>query len=511
MKNERNYAVLLSDILNELECRVITGDPACEVTSVEFDSRRVTSGSVFVCIIGFSVDGHSFAGSAAKAGASCVIVDSEREGFEDSELIEAVRGTSCVVAETKDTKKALAVAAAAIDGHPERGMNVYGITGTKGKTTSTFMLKKILETSGKRSGLIGTVCNIIGDEKIEAKHTTPESSHIFGMMRSLREKDIDNLVMEVSSQGLKLDRVYGIRYHAAAFTNLYEDHIGKNEHPDMQDYFNCKLKIFDSCDTAVVNADCEQADEVIRYASDRCEVLTYGIESDADFKAENLKLERRGHVTGTRFNVTGKYLSGEFFVAIPGRFNVANALCAIALAYCAGCGTEDMVRALSGISVPGRMQPIENNLGLNILVDYAHNAAALENAVKTLKECTEGRVITVFGCGGDRSKTRRFEMGEVSGNLSDYTVITSDNPRTEDPMAIIENIITGINKTDGKYEVEADRASAIKRSISLAKPGDTVLIAGKGHEDYQIFADRTIHFDDAEQALKAVKEIQDGV
>ena len=502
--------MLLSDILKELDSRIISGDPACEVTSVEFDSRRVQAGSVFVCIKGFTVDGHSFAGSAAASGAACVIVDADREGFEDEALIEAVKGTDCVLVETKDTKKALAVTAAALKGHPEKELDIYGITGTKGKTTSTFMLRAIFEAAGKTSGLVGTVCNLIGDEKIKAKHTTPESSEIFGMMRSLKEKGGDSLVMEVSSQGLKLDRVYGIKYRAAAFTNLYEDHIAPEEHPDMEDYFNCKLKLFDNCETAIVNADCEQASKVCEYASSRCKVLTYGIDSDADFKAEDLTLERRDHVTGTKFTLKSSYISGEFFVALPGRFNVSNALCAIAMACCAGCGEETIRNALANVSVPGRMQPVENNLGLNILVDYAHNAAALENVLLTLKKYTEGKVITVFGCGGDRSVTRRFEMGEVSGKLSDKTIITSDNPRSEDPMAVIAHIINGIGKTQGEFEVYADRASAIRHAIKIAEPGDTVLIAGKGHEDYQIFKNETIHFDDAEQAAKAVNEVENG-
>ena len=503
-------AVLLSDILKELDSRIISGDPSCDVTSVEFDSRRVQEGSVFVCIKGFNVDGHSFAGNAASSGAACIIVDADREGFEDEALIEAVKGTSCVIVETKDTKKALAVTAAALKGHPERELDIYGITGTKGKTTSTFMLRAIFEAAGKKSGLIGTVCNLIGDEKIKAKHTTPESSEIFGMMRTLKDKDGDSLVMEVSSQGLKLDRVYGIKYRAAAFTNLYEDHIAPEEHPDMEDYFNCKLKLFDNCEQAIVNADCEQASKVCEYASSRCKVLTYGIDKDADFKAEDLTLERRDHVTGTKFTLKSKYISGEFFVALPGRFNVSNALCAIAMAVCAGCDEDSIRTALAAVSVPGRMQPVENKLGLNILVDYAHNAAALENVLLTLKKYTEKKVITVFGCGGDRSTTRRFEMGEVAGRLSDKTIITSDNPRSEDPMAVIAHIINGIGKTNGKFEVYADRASAIRHAISIAKPGDTVLIAGKGHEDYQIFKNETIHFDDVEQAAKAVDEIENG-
>ena len=508
---ERNPAVLLSDILKELDSRVITGDTACDVTSVEFDSRNVTEGAVFVCIIGFNSDGHSYIEGALDKGARCIVVDSEREGFGEEELAAMTSGTGCTVVEVKDTKKALAVIASSFYGHPEKQMDIYGITGTKGKTTSTFMLRSILETAGKKAGLIGTVCNIIGGEKITAAHTTPESSNIFKMMGSLRDKNISNLVMEVSSQGLKLDRVYGFGYKAAAFTNLFEDHIGENEHPDMADYFNCKLKIFDRCETAVVNLDCAQAADVIAYASPKCRVLTYGMNENADFRASDIKLERRGHVTGTKFTLTGKYLSGEFFVALPGKFNVSNALCAITMAYCAGCDEDSMISSLASISVPGRMQPVENNLGLNILVDYAHNAAALESAINTLKEYTEGRVITVFGCGGNRSTERRFLMGEVSGNLSDYTVITSDNPRKEEPMAIIDNIETGMKKTSGKYEIEPDRATAIKLSIAMAKPGDTVLIAGKGHEDYQILGKTKIHFDDVEQAYKAVMEIQGGV
>ena len=499
--------MLLSEIIKELDYRVITGEPAADVTSVEFDSRRVLPGAVFVCIKGFKTDGHRFISSAVEKGAVCVIVEADREGFDEDELKKAVEGTSCVVAEAADTKKALALIAATLEGHPERDIDVYGITGTKGKTTSTFMLRNMFEACGKKAGLIGTVCNIIGGEKIEAVHTTPESSRVFGMMRSLKEKDISNLVMEVSSQGLKLDRVYGLRYRAAAFTNLYEDHISPEEHPDMEDYLNCKLKIFDVCGTAVVNADCEPADKVISYASSRCKVLTYGIEKDADLRAENLRTERAGHVTGTRFDVTGKYVSGEFFVALPGKFNVYNALCAIGLAYCAGIDEASMREVLASISVPGRMQPVENTLGLNILVDYAHNAEALKSAIKTLKEYTAGRVITLFGCGGDRPKIRRFEMGEVSGLLSDYTVITSDNPRTEKPEAIIEDILTGINKTTGKYEVEPDRTTAIKLAIAMAKPGDTVLIAGKGHEDYQEINGVKYHFDDAEKAAEAVRKL----
>ena len=314
--------------------------------------------------------------------------------------------------------------------------------------------------------------------------------------------------MEVSSQGLKLDRVYGIRYRCACFTNLYEDHIAPNEHPDMEDYMRCKLKIFDNCENGIINTDCEAGRQAAEYASSRCNVITYGLAEGAQVRASDLTKKRMGHVTGTEFTVTSPFYNGRVFTALPGEFNVYNALCAITCAGVLGVDFEAVKQALGEISVPGRVQPVENNLEITILVDYAHNAAALESVVRTLRDYTEGRIITVFGCGGNRSRTRRFEMGEVSGNLSDYTVITSDNPRNEAPEAIIEDIVTGISKTSGKYEIVQDRSEAICRAIEMAAPGDTVLIAGKGHEDYQIFADKTIHFDDHEQAQLAVKKAE---
>ena len=368
------------------------------------------------------------------------------------------------------------------------------------------MLRAILEQSGRDTGLVGTVCNIIAGKRTHAEHTTPESRELYGMMDTLTRSGSESLVMEVSSQALKLDRVRGITYRTAAFTNLYEDHIAPNEHPDMEDYLSCKLKIFDSCKTGILNLDCAVADKVKEYCKGRTDLITYSIDGDADFVARNLRPERRGHVTGTVFELDCKYYKCDIFVALPGKFNVYNALCAICSAVTEGVNIDDIKAALENISVPGRMQPIENNSGVNILVDYAHNAPALESVLNTLKEYTKGRIITVFGCGGNRSVTRRFEMGEVSGNLSDYTIITSDNPRKEEPDAIIADIVTGISKTEGKYEIEPDRSKAIRLSINMAKEGDTVLIAGKGHEDYQIFADKTIHFDDCEHARDAVNE-----
>ena len=498
----------LVEVLKNTDFRLISGDLDKEITSVEYDSRKVSEGSLFVCVKGFTVDGHSFAGKAAEQGASALVVDAGRKGFPDEELKRLADTYNISIVEMEDTHKHLSDLSSNLYEHPEKNIAVYGITGTKGKTTTAFMLREILESAGKKTGLIGTVCNIIAGEKTHSSHTTPESRDLFEMMSRLEKSGSGDLVMEVSSQALKLDRVRGIRYRTAAFTNIYEDHIAPNEHPDMEDYISCKLSIFDSCDTGILNVDCSAADRVLEYCRDRIDLLTYSIEGKADLVARKLRPERRGHVTGTVFELDSEYYRGDIFVALPGKFNVYNALCAICTAYREGIAIDAVKKALENISVPGRMQPVENNSGVNILVDYAHNAAALENVLDTLKEYTEGRIITVFGCGGNRSKTRRFEMGEVSGRLSDYTIITSDNPRNEEPGAIIGDIVTGISKTDGKYEIEPDRSKAIRLAVSIAKKGDTVLIAGKGHEDYQIFADRTIHFDDCEQARDAVIELE---
>lgn len=494
----------LEKVLKDIEYRLISGDLDKEITSVEYDSRKVTSGSLFVCVKGFTVDGHTFATTAAEQGASAIVVDSVREGFPDGQLKSMTDKYGLSIVEINDTHKFLSDLCANYYDHPENRIAVYGITGTKGKTTTSFMLREILEQSGRKTGLVGTVCNIISGEKTHSSHTTPESRDLYEMMNKLAESGSGDLVMEVSSQALKLDRVRGIRYRTAAFTNLYEDHIAPNEHPDMEDYISCKLRIFDSCDTGILNLDCSVAERILAYCKGKTELLTYSIEGNADFVARDLRPERRGHVTGTVFTLDSEYYKGDIFVALPGKFNVYNALCAICTAYTEGIGIDDVKAALAAISVPGRMQPVENSFGVNILVDYAHNAAALESVLNTLKEYTGGRIITVFGCGGNRSRTRRFEMGEVSGNLSDYTVITSDNPRKEEPDAIIQDIVTGISKTNGKYEIEPDRSKAIRLAVDMAEDGDTVLIAGKGHEDYQIFADRTIHFDDCEQAREAV-------
>ncbi|MCR5529672.1 MAG: UDP-N-acetylmuramoyl-L-alanyl-D-glutamate--2,6-diaminopimelate ligase [Saccharofermentans sp.] len=501
-------SIILSTLLQGLQYSLLTGDLKGRITSVEYDSRKITEGSLFVAIKGFTSDGHGYIKTALDNGALCIVADKDRDVLPDDELISLAKEHDASVVITEDTRKAIAVLSANFYEHPEDRLDLVGVTGTKGKTTVTFMLHDILLRDDHGTGLMGTVCNIVGDEKRKASHTTPESHEIYEFLEELARKNFDSCVMEVSSQGLKLDRVHGLKFDVGCFTNLYEDHIAPNEHPDMEDYLNCKLKIFDSSAIGVVNRDCDVADKVLQYATSRCRVYTYGLTPDSDCYATDIKTVRRGSVTGSEFNVVSPWYEGTMFVSLPGKFNVYNALCAICVAGILKVSYSKVKTALSRVKVPGRLQAVDNDLGVNVLVDYAHNAASLENVLQTLRECTPGRIITVFGCGGNRSTTRRFEMGEVSGNLSDYTIITSDNPRQEEPSTIIANIVTGIERTSGKYETETDRKTAIFKAVDMAREGDTVLIAGKGHEDYQIFADRTIHFDDSEVAFEAVREAE---
>ena len=499
-------SILLATLLQRMSCKVIAGSQDVRITSVEFDSRKVKEGSLFVAIKGFTSDGHDYIGKAAASGAACIVADIDRQGHGDDELKGLAEQYGLTVIAMKDTRKAGAELCAAFYMHPEDRLDLVGVTGTKGKTTITFMIHDILKKAGRSNGLIGTVCNMIGDEKRSTSHTTPESHEIYEILDELARRNFDSCVMEVSSQGLKLDRVYGLRFDVGCFTNLYEDHIGGDEHPDMEDYIRCKLRLFDNSRIAVVNRDCDVADRVIEYASARCPVYTYGLDAGSDCRAFGIRNERRGSVTGTAFNVESPWYQGEFFVALPGLFNVYNALCAIVVSGILKIDENVVKEALASVFVPGRVQPVPNNLDISVLVDYAHNAASLENVLETLRDYTTGRLICVFGCGGNRSATRRFEMGEVSGKLADHTIITSDNPRKEDPMAIIANIETGMKRTDGEYEIEPDRYEAIAKAVDMARPGDTVLIAGKGHEDYQIFADRTIHFDDVEAASEVLRK-----
>lgn len=461
----------LTQLLERLKYEIIQGSDEIEVTELINDSRKVTEGSVFVCISGAVSDGHTYVKEVAEKGAAAVVVEKE---------VEAPEGVTVI--RVDDTRYALALMSAAYFGYPADKLKVIGITGTKGKTTTTYMVKSILEGVGHKVGLIGTIEAIIGDETIPANNTTPESYTIHNYFAKMVEAGCDSVVMEVSSQGLMLHRTAGIPFEIGIFTNLGEDHIGPNEHKDFEDYKRCKGLLFKQCKIGIANIDDQWYEDVFRGAT--CEVETFGFSDKADLRATNVKHISRPGYLGVKYHVDG-LMDFDVEIDIPGDFSVYNSLTAIAVCRHFNVPVENIKQALKVAKVKGRIEMVKVSDDFTLMIDYAHNAMALESLLLTLRDYHPERIVTVFGCGGNRSKTRRYEMGEVSGKLSDFTIITSDNPRFEEPQAIIDDIIVGMKKTDGKYIAICDRKEAIKYAIEHGQPGDVIILAGKGHETYQ--------------------------
>lgn len=445
-----------------------------EISDVTADSRKITKDCLFICIKGANFDGHSCIADAAQKGAAAVVV-------EKNNGTDTYPDNLCVI-EVDNTRYAMAFIYAAFYGNPADSLKVIGITGTKGKTTTTYLVKKILEHAGRKVGLIGTIETIIGDEHIKASNTTPESYTIQETFRKMVDAGIDTVVMEVSSQGLKLHRTQGFTFDIGIFTNLSPDHIGPNEHDDFNDYLDCKAALFKQCKTGILNCDDEHFEDVIK--GHTCEVETFGLSDKAMLKAQNLRLIKTPGELGVAFNTVG-LKNIEVNVPTPGRFSVYNALTAIAICRHFEVSDEDIVEALKQSHVKGRIEIVPINKPVTLLIDYAHNAMSLESLLSTLREYEPNRIVTLFGCGGNRSKLRRYEMGEVSGKLSDLTIITSDNPRFEKPLDIMADIRTGIEKTTGKFVEICDRKEAIAYAIDNGEEGDIIVLAGKGHEDYQ--------------------------
>ena len=382
----------------------------------------------------------------------------------------------------KDTRYALALMSAAYFGYPADKMKIIGITGTKGKTTTTYMIKSILDGVGHKVGLIGTIEAIIGEKHIPAANTTPESYTIHKYFAEMVEAGCDCVVMEVSSQGLMLHRTAGIPFEIGIFTNLGKDHIGPNEHKDFEDYKRCKGLLFRQCRLGIANVDDKYFKDVFRNAT--CRVETFGFSENADLRAENVKLVSRPGYLGVAYHVSG-LMDFDVEIDIPGKFSVYNSLTAIAVCRHFQVPAEKIKEVLKQAKVKGRIEMIKVSDEFTLMIDYAHNAMSLESLLTTLKEYNPKRLVCLFGCGGNRSRDRRYEMGEVSGRLADLTIITSDNPRFEEPQDIIDDIKIGIGRTDGKYVEICDRKEAIKYAIANGQPGDVIVLAGKGHEDYQ--------------------------
>lgn len=461
----------LDKLLERLDYEVLQGTDQTEVTTLINDSRKAEKGSVFVCISGAVSDGHSYAADVAARGAAALVVEHEVDVPEEVTVIRV-----------KDTRYALALMSAAYFGYPAEKMKIIGITGTKGKTTTTYMIKSILDGVGHKVGLIGTIEAIIGEKHIPAANTTPESYTIHKYFAEMVEAGCDCVVMEVSSQGLMLHRTAGIPFEIGIFTNLGKDHIGPNEHKDFEDYKRCKGLLFQQCRLGIANVDDKYFEDVFRNAT--CRVETFGFSENADLRAENVKLVSRPGYLGVAYHVSG-LMNFDVEIDIPGKFSVYNSLTAIAVCRHFQVPAEKIKEVLKQAKVKGRIEMIKVSDEFTLMIDYAHNAMSLESLLTTLKEYNPKRLVCLFGCGGNRSRDRRYEMGEVSGRLADLTIITSDNPRFEEPQDIIDDIKTGIGRTDGKYVEICDRKEAIKYAIANGQPGDVIVLAGKGHEDYQ--------------------------
>lgn len=459
-----------------------------EITGIEFDSRRVQHGDMFCCIVGTFQDGHKYAADAVEKGASALLVQTKLE-LDIPQIV------------VKDSRKAMALMAAYFYGNPAKKMRFAGVTGTNGKTSTTFMLKAIAEKAGLKVGLIGTIMNMIGDKRIRADRTTPESVDLHKTLAMMVDEGIELVVMEVSSHSLDQMRVYGIEFEAGAFTNLTQDHM--DYHKSFENYLAAKKKLFNSTKAAVINIDDGYANEIT--AGTDCSVTTFGISSEADIYATDIEIT----TSGVEFMLNTKLGSTMLDVHTPGLFSVYNAMCAAGLAMKLGFDLDTIKDGIGDMgSVAGRLEPLPTGgRNFNIFLDFAHTPDALENVLKAVRSFSKGRIVTVFGCGGDRDRAKRPIMGEAAGRFSDYLVVSSDNPRTEDPMAIIEMVVEGVEKSGCPYTVIENRREAIRFAIENARKNDCIVLAGKGHENYQEINGVKHHFDEKEVVAEIIAEL----
>jgi len=486
--------ITLKKLLKRLEYECIQGNEDISVKELVYDSRKAAKDDVFVCIKGTVVDGHEFIEEVVSKGVTAVVVQDD-----------VIVPIGVTVIKVADTRYALAMLSAAFFGYPADTLRVIGITGTKGKTTTTYMVKSILEDTGYKVGLIGTIEAIIGDKVIPASNTTPESYVIQKYFREMLDAGCDCCVMEVSSQGLMMHRVAGFLFELGVFTNIEPDHIGPNEHASFEEYMECKGMLFHQCKTGIVNMDDKHVQDVLN--GHTCTVESYGFSKRADIRAENVQLIKKPGYLGVAYTVKG-LVNCEVEIDVPGQFSVYNSLASIAICRHFKVTEENMKKALKEAKTKGRIEMIKVSDDFTLMIDYAHNAMSLESLLSTLKEYEPGRLICLFGCGGNRSKLRRYEMGEVSGNLADLTIITSDNPRFEEPQAIIDDIKTGMAKTNGEYVEIADRKEAIRYAIEHGKTGDVIVLAGKGHEDYQEIKGKKYPMDERVLILEVLEELR---
>lgn len=484
----------LKQILADVEYKLLQGTLDKEVADLAYDSRKVVKNGMFVAMEGTVVDGHTFIESAVDAGADVIVVEKktvvEREGV--------------TVLQVDNGRKALSLMSAAYFDYPAKKMITVGITGTKGKSTTEHMIRDIIEKSGKTCGIIGTVGAFVKGKAIPTEHTTPESYELQKLFAMMAEEGCEYVVMEVSSQGIKMDRVAGIEFDYAVFTNLSPDHIGPGEHENFEEYLSCKAELFRRCKKGVINRDDEHYEEIVKHAT--CEIITYGTTKECDLRANDIRHVAKGGDLSMEFRAEGM-MDGEIVVGLPGRFNIYNALCAACTGVVMGMPEGVICHALEHVTVRGRVEVMPVSDDFTVLIDFAHNGVSSESVLSTLREYNPNRIISIFGCGGNRSKVRRYEMGEVIGRMSELAVITSDNPRRENVLDIIEDIKVGMAKSNGNYVVIPDREEAVAYALENAREGDMIILLGKGHEEYQEVDGVKHHYSEREAVVKGMKKV----
>ena len=466
----------LNQILENVGIKEQKGDLDIDITNIHSDSRKLKEGALFVAIDGFTSNGIQYIDNAIENGAIAIIVE-PKENVE--ELYDKYNVPFISV---DNTRRTLAIISANFYGNPSKKLKLVGITGTKGKTTSTFMVKSILQAHGLKVGLIGSIGIFLNDEQLEeTDRTTPESIDIQRLLAYFVEQGADAAVIETSSQAMKLDRVYGCDFEIGLFTNLTEDHISPKEHPNMEDYFNCKLKLIETAKCAVINNDDPKVSTIKDMFPNKV-IKTFGIDNDADFKVDPDSIELTGEKIDFNITYNGKKENVE--AKIPGRFSVYNAAGSIGVGSFFGVKPDEFRSALKDLKVLGRNELVPNNIGLTIIIDYAHTPSSLESILTAVKSYAPKRVICAWGVGGDRDTAKRPIMGEISGRLADYTILMSDQVRTEDPLKILKEIEVGIIPTGKPYKIIVDRTEGIKYAIQIAEPGDTIVIPGLGNDLY---------------------------
>ena len=515
--------MVLRDWLTKLDYECVKGSLDAEVTEVVYDSRKAEAGAVFVCMAGTRVDSHRFVPDVLKAGVRVLVTERDiEEELALSGLSQEERGQVTVI-RTGDGRRALALLSAARFGYPAEKMITIGVTGTKGKTTTTHMIKTILEAAGKKVGMIGTTGTVIGDQVTPTMNTTPESWQLHQAFAQMADEGCQYMIMEVSSQGIKMHRVDGITFDYGIFTNISPDHIGPDEHADFEEYLYCKSRLLNMCRVGLVNRNDSHFTDIIKDAD--CKLYTYCVQEEsgdaantpdaaqealpgADFTASNIRYVSQPDFVGTEFDVKGRY-EMDVRLGIPGLFNVDNALAAVSVCSFLDLPKDRIGHALEHIRVNGRMEIVHTSARCTVLVDYAHNAVSMESLLTTLRRYHPRRLVVVFGCGGNRSRERRYTMGEIGGRLADLSIVTADNSRYEKVEDIIADIRGSIEKTGGTFIEIPDRREAIEYSIIHAQPGDMIAVIGKGHEDYQEINGVRHHFLDREVIEEVVKKLGD--